>query len=177
MGLLKADEAKQAGVLHFSLRDIEAEAQLRLDRAAEQVEAILADAKKRVEQAEADARSEGFAAGHAEGLAQGYNEGRQQAMANSAVELSDLFTSLAGGLVEMNSARHRFESDALHETVDLAIAIATRVTKRQAKIDPQVMIENLRAALSLTIATGSADARSARVNSRPCFTSMPCTEK
>jgi flagellar assembly protein FliH len=150
MGLLKAKQAEQANVLRFSLRDIEAEAQARLDRAAQEVDAILADARSRAADIESDARASGAADGHAEGLARGHEEGRQQALADRAVELAELFASLSSAASELNAMRQRFESDAMHDVVELAIAIATKVAKRQAQIDPQVMVENLRAALALT---------------------------
>ena len=43
------------------------------------------------------------------------------------------------------------ESAGIQEVVDLAAAIARRVTKRQAAIDPLVLIENVKEAMHLAV--------------------------
>ncbi|HYO11109.1 MAG TPA: FliH/SctL family protein [Tepidisphaeraceae bacterium] len=176
MGLLKAADAQPLGVVHLSLRDIEAEARARQERAERDAEALVAgaesraaevrdealaraaavesDAAARAAEVESDARSRGaaagHAAGHAEGFALGLAEGRQQAAEQHAEELTAVVAALSLAIEEVSAARQKVEADALDDVVELAVAIARRVTKRQAEIDPQVMVANLRAALSLT---------------------------
>jgi len=150
MGMVKSSEALPQPVVRFSLRDIESEARAALDRAAEQSESMLADARARAGEIETEARAHAVCDGHAEGLEQGLNEGRRHAIEQYAGEISTLLHTLTRSIEEVCAARERLQSEALREVVELAIGIARRVTKRQAQIDPDVLVANLKDALALT---------------------------
>src|SRR6185295_10233073 len=94
---------------------------------------------------EAEARDRGFAEGFAEGQA----AGTEQAMRQQAAEVSKLLQTLESAARELNEALQRQRRDLLKDAVVLAAAIARKVTKRQAAIDPAVLEANLREAINL----------------------------
>jgi len=51
----------------------------------------------------------------------------------------------------LDAARRDLEADGIGEVIALATAIARRVTKRQAAIDPAVLTENIREAMKMAV--------------------------
>jgi flagellar assembly protein FliH len=142
-----------AAAASFSMRDIENHAKTILLRARERAEALLAEAQREAEALKAEAHAAGVAEGRRDGLAQGKQEGAKagaaQALAEHKAQLTAVFTTLTSAATQLDAARRELEADGLTEVIQLATAIARRVTKRQGLIDPAVLTENLKEAMKL----------------------------
>jgi flagellar assembly protein FliH len=136
MGLIKAEAAPP--LVRFQWRDIELEAQKLIEAARGEADAIR-DA----------AREDGFRQGHSQGLAQGRDEGLRTAIDEHAQQMESALAALHQAAERVTAARQQQQADGVCEIVELAIAIARRVTKRQAMLDPQVLVANLRESLAL----------------------------
>jgi flagellar assembly protein FliH len=154
MGLIKANNAP-VGVAPFSMRDIEDAARKMLLRARRQAEEFLGAAQVEAEGLKKAAKAEGFSEGRREGLAKGLEEGHKagqdQALAEHRAKLTELVGGLGAVLAELDLSRRALEAEALREVVELAVAIARRVTKRQAVIDPGVLEANLVEVMKLAV--------------------------
>lgn len=154
MPLIKSANAPTT-VAPFSMQDIEAAARRILLRAQKQAEQLLAGAQAEAEQLRQAAQVQGLAEGRTEGLAKGLEEGRkaghQQALNEHREKLTALVGALSSAAGELDSARRDLEIQALREVIELAIAIARRVTKRQAELDPRVLAENVSEAMKLAV--------------------------
>jgi flagellar assembly protein FliH len=154
MGLIKSINVP-ASLSPFSMRDIENQARAILAAAKERAEMLLGEAQLEAEKLKAEARAAGAVQGKAEGLAQGLEEGRKtghdQALAEHRVKMTEVVTALSAACAELDASRRHLEADALQDVIELSIAIARRVTKRQAQIDHAVMTENLREAMKLVV--------------------------
>ena len=70
-------------------------------------------------------------------------------MDNHARELESAVAALHDAAARLVQAQQYVRAQATREMVDLAIALARRITKRQAAVDPQVLVANLKDALAL----------------------------
>ncbi len=160
MGLIKSINAPPA-LAPFSMRDIESQAQAMLLRARQAAERLLVEAQKEAEVLKDQATAQGYAEGHREGTAKGLNDGRKSghdgALAEYKEKFSLVWTALTAMVKELEAVRLDLEAAGLTEVVQLASSIARRVTKRQAMIDPGVLLENIHAAMKLAVA--AADVR------------------
>lgn len=142
-----------AAAASFSMRDIENHAKSILLRARERAEALLAEAQREAEALKAEAHAAGLAEGRRDGLAQGNQDGAEagsaQALAEHKAQLTSVFTALTNAAAQLDAARGELEADGLTEVIQLATAVARRVTKRQGIIDPGVLTDNLREAMKL----------------------------
>jgi len=156
MGLIKSASAPSA-MIPFSMKDIENHARALIARAKEQAEAILIEAQNEGERFKAAAKAEGLAEGKREGLAKGLEEGRkngaQQALSEHRTQLANLIKSLTEATIDLEASRVQLEAEALTEVIDLSVAIATRVTKRQGAIDPEVLVANVNEAMKLVVSS------------------------
>jgi flagellar assembly protein FliH len=154
MGLIKSAEAP-VGLPAFSMKDIEAAARGILRRAREEAAEILSAAKIQADALRQSAHANGLAQGHAQGLEQGRAEGAKsghdQALAQHGPAMAQLIKTLTTAAGQIEDQRDDLEAAGLREVIDLACAIARRITKRQALIDPAVMLANLTEAMSLAI--------------------------
>ena len=159
MGLIKSTSSP--ATRPFSIGDIEAHARGILLRARQQADGLLQAAQVEGEFLRQTARKDGHEQGHREGLAQGIEAGRQagyeQALAEHQAALTAAVGALTAVAAELNGSRLRLEGEGLAEVVALAAAIARRVTKRQAAVDPDVLAANVREAMTLVVR--SADVR------------------
>jgi flagellar assembly protein FliH len=157
MGLVKASAAP-AGLSPFSMRDVEEQAKAMLVRARRAAEQLLVEAQREAAEMKRHAHAHGLAEGRVEGLNRGAAEGRaaglQQALEEHRGQFTQAVGALGAAMTELDAARVRLESAALEEVVQLAIAVARRVTKRQGMIDPAVLAENLREAMNLVVHAG-----------------------
>ena len=160
MGLIKSSHAP-ASLCAFSLADIDRQAKAILLRARQRADQLLAAAQAQAEelkqQATAQGLAEGRQAGTAQGFEQGKRDGQQQALNESRAQLQAAMHALGAALAALDAGRADLEASALVEVVELAIAIARRITKRQALIDPAILAANLREAMKLVVK--SADVR------------------
>ncbi len=147
MGLIKAEVAPH--VVNFHWRDVEADAQRLVSDAQKHAETILRNAQAQAESLQEAARIEGFQRGHEDGLAQGRDEARQAAIGDFSHQMELTIAALHEAVAQTVASQRAMADNAVNEMVGLAIAIAQRVTKRQATMDPQVLIENLRESLAL----------------------------
>lgn len=154
MGLIKSDNAP-AKLSAFSMTDIEQAAKRILLRAQQQAEQLLAEAQAEARAIRDKAATEGIANGRAEGMARGLEEGRQSghaaALAEGKANLTKLAQTLTAAVAEIDASRRALESQGVAEVVKLAAAIARRVTKRHAVIDPKVLEANLSEAMKLVV--------------------------
>jgi len=136
MGLIKADAAP--AVVRFKWRDIQDEANQ-----------LLEDAQREAQAIRQAAREEGYR----DGQAQGREEGREEAFGASvdehAEQLTQVILALRGAVGQVEQSGQQVRTDAICDVVELAVAIARRVTKRQAMFDPEVLIRNLRESVAL----------------------------
>ncbi len=151
----------------FSMRDIEQQAHELVRQSRHAAEMVLARAQREAEslrkQAREEGRNEGYAAGIAQGMAEGKAEGLQRAteeghaagraagFAEVGPQLTAAHSAIVLALGQLDASRHDLEQAATAEVVKLAIAIAKRITKRQAALDPGVLAANLSDALSLAV--------------------------
>jgi flagellar assembly protein FliH len=145
----------------FSIKDMELQAQALLVRSRRAAELLLGEAQREGELLKAKAREEGFALGKREGTEQGLVEGRKSghdaALAEIKPQMAKMLATLTAAVNQLDADRHDLECAGINEVVKLAAAIARRVTKRQAAIDPAVLLENLKEAMKLAV--GAADVR------------------
>jgi len=157
MGLIKSTDAPST-LTPFSMRDVEEQAKGLLLRARQAAERLLAEAQREGQEIRRRAHAEGLADGLTEGLARGIDEGRrageQQALEENRVRLAQAVAALTAAAKSLEASRVDLESAALQEVVELALAVARRVTKRQAAIDPGVLADNLREAMRLVVHAG-----------------------
>ena len=151
----------------FSVRDIEEQAASLVKQARRAAELVVARAQRDADQLRQRARDEGRSQGYAAGLAQGMAEGRAEGLQRSTEEghaagraaglaevgpqLTATHAALASALSQIDAGRHDLEQAATGEVVQLALAVARRVTKRQALIDPAVLAANLSDAVRLAV--------------------------
>lgn len=134
-----------------------------LRRRAEELEAkTIARARQIIDEANAErqrllagAAEQGRETGHAAGLARGVIEGREQgkneaiaSMRAQADALSRGFEAALGALVEQREA---LLTQARTDVLKLAVAIARRVTRRSIDADPRAVMDQLEAALAMTL--------------------------
>lgn len=160
MALIKSSEAP-ASVVPFSMTDIERQAKIILLRAQQRAEQLLAAAQEEAQALKQQAREQGLVEGRrdgtAQGLAQGREVGQKQALEEHRVQLQQSLSALTASATAIDQSRHQIEAAGLVEVVQLALAVARRVTKRQAAIDPAVLLANLKEAMKLVVK--SADVR------------------
>jgi flagellar assembly protein FliH len=139
----------------FSMRDIEAQATAVLLGAKQQAGQLLAAAQTEGAKVRQQAYDAGFRAGQEDGLKKGIDDGRKSgrdaALAEHRERLEQLVKSVTAIVSEFETSRARMESEAATEVIKLAVAIARRVTRLQASADPNVVHENVRAAMRLVV--------------------------
>ena len=126
---------------------IRADAEAIVDRAEADARALIEHAHKAaqqiIERAQARAQSieaEAHAGGHDAGFEAGKNAADEQ--------MSEMIATMHGLLEEIRASRHDVMESAEPELVRLAMAIAERIVHEQITIDPNVVIENVRSALT-----------------------------
>jgi len=151
----------------FSMRDIEEQAQSLVRQARQAAEQVLARAQREAEalrrKAREEGKTEGYSAGLAQGMAEGRAEGLQRAteeghaagraagLAEVGPQLTAAHAALASALSQIDAGRHDLEQAATAEVVQLALAVARRVTLRQSALDPAVLVANLSDAVRLAV--------------------------
>jgi len=145
----------------FSMADVERTAKAILLRAQSQAEQLLAAAQTEAETLKEQATKQGLAEGRrdgtAQGLMQGKQAGHQQALTEFRAQFERALAAVTAAANSLEQGRNELEAAGLVEVVQLALAIARRVTKRQGMIDPQVLAANLGEAMKLAVK--SADIR------------------
>ena len=148
MALIKSSKTPDT-VARFSLPDIEEQARARLALAQAEAEQIIADASARAAAIESAAREQGQAAGWQQGHTDGHDTGTTAALDQHAAQLREVIATFNAAAAALEDFRTQVEAAATRDAVELALAIAARITKRQGVIDPSVLLENVRAALNI----------------------------
>lgn len=145
--------ARNAVVL--DLGDIQRAGEQLIRSAHEESSRIISEARREREQiikgAEELGRSEGYEAGHTEGLEAGHAEGRAAALQEWSARLEELVSAWLTALVSFEGERDEILSQARHDVLELALAIARHITKRVVRVDPGVIEAQLRETLSLVL--------------------------
>ena len=163
--VLTGDSARRAVVRPFQLSALTDHADALLRESRAQAEELLRDARVEADRLVADARThgfdEGFDNGKREGADRGYVEGREQGLREAREHADREFASQHEQLVDMlkqvlgtvDGARKELVAAAQRDVLVLAVAIAERITKRAGQLDPNVAVENVKAAVELVSAT------------------------
>jgi flagellar assembly protein FliH len=133
------------------MADVEAAAKRVLLRARQQAEQLLLDAQNEAEALKEQAKVEGLEQGRAEGVRLGVEAGHAQALGEHRELFTQTIAALAAAAAELDAGRQRLEADGLREVVQLASAIARRVTKRQGLVDEAVLAANVAEAMRLVV--------------------------
>jgi flagellar assembly protein FliH len=94
---------------------------------------------------------EGRKQGMTEGTAEGKKAGHAEALAEHGAAIKQLVETLTKAARELEASRDELLAQGLQEVVALSCAIARRVTKRQGLLDPAVLAENLKEAMTLAV--------------------------
>jgi flagellar assembly protein FliH len=148
MGVIKVSKLPDT-VARFTLPDIEEQARARLARAQEQAEQIIAEANARAVEIESIAREQGQAAGWEQGRTDGHDSGATAALDQHAARLREVIATFNAAAKALEDFRAQVEAAATRDAVELALAIAARITRRQGVIDPDVLLENIQGALNI----------------------------
>jgi flagellar assembly protein FliH len=151
MGLIKSNDVPLS-LAAFSMKDIEAQAATVLARAKEKADGMIAQARteaaniKRV--AQIKALAEGLKQGKAQGLEEGKKTGHATALVEHSAAMTELVKTLSRAIGELEEHRDQLLTQGLREVVELACSVARRITKRQGLLEPEVLLENLKEAMS-----------------------------
>ncbi len=137
------------------MSDIEKQAHAIILRAKSQAARILTEAQRIGEESKKEAveagRLEGEASGQAAGLEQGRLAGEATALAEQRGTLSQLVQTMTAMLTELDSSRAALESAATTGVLQLAVAIARKVTRRAALSDDSIVTATLADAVQKTV--------------------------
>ena len=157
MALIKqaiaAQSSRQAVVL--DLGDLQRQGDQIIDAARRRAETLIregqAERDRLISGAAERGHQEGLARGLTEGEAKGREQGLVKAMEDSRPHLDALQKSWLDALSAFQPDRERMLHEAQTDVLRLAAAIADRVTKRAIVLDPAIVVEQLRAVLSLVV--------------------------
>lgn len=142
----------------LDLGDIAAQGEKLKAQAQREAERIVAEARaeraRLVEGAAEEGRRAGFAQGVAEGRAEGERQGREAAAAEAAAQLESVQAGFEGALGAFEAAREGMLREARADLLQLAMAIARRITRRMIEVDAEAAARQLEAALE-HVAAGS----------------------
>jgi flagellar assembly protein FliH len=154
MPLLKSSHVPVAATV-FSLKDIEAQAAAILESAREKAAAIVTAGQGEALTLRRAAHMQGLVEGRKQGMTEGTAEGKKaghaEALAEHGAAIKQLVETLTKAARELEASRDELLAQGLQEVVALSCAIARRVTKRQGLLDPAVLAENLKEAMTLAV--------------------------
>lgn len=157
MALIKNAQAdalpRKAMVL--DLGDLQRQAEALAKDAERRAHATLDEARKERDRLINGATDEGKRQGHEKGLAQGLTEGRekgrQEGLAQTKSAAEALIKSWEAALARFEASRDELLSDARTDILRLATTIASRVIKRTIELNPDIIKDQLDAALRLVV--------------------------
>jgi flagellar assembly protein FliH len=155
MTLLKATEYhqknRQAEV--FNLADIGAEAEAILEAARQESRQLISQARTSIEEQRRQAQAHGREEGYAKGLEEGRQQGHQQALTEARQKFEqqsrETLEALKNLFQQFEQSKDQLLWQAEQHTVELAQAIAEKVTRQIGILHPAATTENVRAALEL----------------------------
>ncbi|HMN42368.1 MAG TPA: FliH/SctL family protein [Phycisphaerales bacterium] len=98
-----------------------------------------------------EGHEKGFAAGREEGRARGHEEAMAGALAEHSAQLKQVDTGWLACLGEFARRREDLVQDATRDVVRLATVIAERVVKRAVRLDAELVVDQVAAALAVVV--------------------------
>lgn len=139
----------------LDLGDLQRQGEQIVESARRRAEAVVREAQAERDRliAGADDRGyqEGLTRGLAEGEVKGLEQGRASALENSRPQFEALQKSWSEALEKFLAARDQMLHEAEQDVLQLAVAIAEKVTKRAVELDPSVVVEQIRAVLAMIV--------------------------
>ncbi len=157
MAILKpaVSDKHTRGAIALDLGDLRSQAEQLARRAQADAQRILDEARAERERILEGAADAGREKGHAEGVARGLEEGREQgkaaAQADHAAHLGALTQGWNAALDAFQAEREAILSDARHDVLALAVALAEKVTRRLVELDGEIVRAQLERVLALAI--------------------------
>ncbi len=144
------NESASIGYAAFNLDDLAAKANLYLADVRKQAEAILADARAEADQLRRQAAEQG----RAEAMKTAQQQAASQAQKDVQQRLATLEPALTAAIGEIQRARASWRAHWEQRAIELAVAIAARIVRREAEQSPQVAQTLVREALELAAGAG-----------------------
>ena len=153
MALIKSSQTGEAakGAIVLDLGDLRRQAAVLMDDAKAQADRIVAEGREQARRLTDGAEQKGYQAGHGKGLAEGIEagraEGRAEALQQTAEQLQAVEAAWMQTLDRWGEQFGGMVIDARQSLVTVAMALAERIVKRTAQVDPHVVTEQVRQAL------------------------------
>jgi|GEM_PF-321122 len=154
MGLIKRADIEEytRDSYVMDLSDLEKRGRTVIDAASTQAQKILQDAQTERELLISSAETTGFEKGFAEGQEKGFAEGTTKGNQEARDAQSELLNQLSGMWIDQLDAfetqRDAMIEEARTQMIELAVMIATRVTRRVIELDASIVLSQIDAALS-----------------------------
>ncbi len=140
----------------LDLGDLQRQAEALALEADRRALATIEEARKERDRLITGAHEEGRRQGHEKGLAdslaEGREKGRAEAIAQTRAATDALAKSWEAALTRFDAQREELLSDARTDLLRLATMIAARITKRAIELNPDIVKDQLDAAIRLVIA-------------------------
>lgn len=157
MALIKNAQAERMAreAIVLDLGDLARQGRAMMEEARREATRIVEEAKAERDRIMAGAAEKGHAKGYAEGLAKGEREGGEKghaaAVAEGKKQLDVLTQGWGKSLQEFEGVREELLAQTQRDVLRLALLIATRVTKRAVRIDPEIAVAQTRAVLEMIV--------------------------
>lgn len=142
----------------FSMVDVERQAQRWLAeahaKAAEIIETARHQAADIKRQAHDRALLDGYTEGHKKGIDEGRKTGHDAALAEARKKLAETHSALTTALQQLETHNIELRDGSVKDIMHLAIAIAGRLARRAASIDPDSTPQAVHEALKLVVEAG-----------------------
>lgn len=110
-----------------------------LNKSREEIEQLKQQSKTEIKTDKVNALEKARVKGHKEGMEQGLKE--------AAEKSAEMFSHIESILAEAEKARAEALSAAKKDVLDLAIAVARKVTSAETRINPEIILNNIREAI------------------------------
>jgi flagellar assembly protein FliH len=151
-----AEISEQARKALQNARTLEEKARNEKSEAEAHVAAAAEEARK---EAFEQGKGEGLEAGHAEGLQKGIEEAHREAYKKAFKEKQAIVEEEAAPLIErvnailepLESGFERIRSRARAEVLQLAVAVASKIVRREVNLDPNIVLASVHKAIDLSL--------------------------
>lgn len=137
----------------FDFGDVKKQAQQLIDDARRQANEIIEAGNKEAERLTTGAAEEGYQRGLEQGLTEGRERGQREGFESTVNELKPQLEAM---IAAWNDALDQWESEracmfleARHDVLGLALKLARKVVHRHVAVDPEIVTDQLSAALEL----------------------------
>lgn len=148
-----SEQMERLGTRSFQINDVLLEAKQAVVATEQQAAVLIADARRQAESIRQQAQKEGYRAGFEQGKTAGQKVGRDEAFETARKEFADqqqlLIASYQQAIDQIDADRADWLASGHQDLIDLAMAIAERVTHCVGKRERQVVQANLEEAIQL----------------------------